>query len=401
VGSLQEASVLLRKTTQLSISSQAALHKKVYVSLSGGLDSSIVLGCLAKMQDRPEIIGINFFCRGNGDERRYARSMAQKAEISLVEKEHNPTVDLKIFLNCARTANPTLNFSACDVQPTMVQLAVESGATAVYNGELGDDLFGHAFGPDALADCITRYGVGARYFRAAYDYARLRRVSVWSAVKQGARCWKDLRSTPFWNMYRYAQAQGISREAKLATDETLEFYERELSRFVHPWLVDVEGLPAGRFQMTVSLITATSTWSHAPFAGESDSLFVMPLATQPLAEAYPRIPARLHILGGQNGAVLRLAFGDMLSDLVLRRGTGKGTPDLWLKDALERNRPFMRDFMLDGLLVKERIVDRRKLDTVLSGSLNKARVPTSEIIIQLFIEAWLRRWCETSKRAAA
>ena len=166
------------------------------------------------------------------------------------------------------------------------------------------------------------------------------------------------------------------------------------------WLMK-NAVPPGWFQLVRDLIVGSSTWWHSPFAGERDAMFVHPLFSQPLVEAYFQIPARLHIAGGHSGAVARQAFADHLSPEVLKRGRGKGTPDAWLVQAIQRNREFLREFLLDGVLVRERILDRDKVEATLSGRAGGAMTSVCDLIAQLYIEGWLRRWTEVSLQAAA
>src|SRR5262249_131004 len=61
-----EARDALRRTTQHCISAWAAVYRRVVLRLSGGLDSSIVLGCLAKTLHSPQIYCLNQFTEGCG-----------------------------------------------------------------------------------------------------------------------------------------------------------------------------------------------------------------------------------------------------------------------------------------------------------------------------------------------
>jgi asparagine synthase (glutamine-hydrolysing) len=121
-------------------------------------------------------------------------------------------------------------------------------------------------------------------------------------------------------------------------------------------------------------------------------LFVHPFSSQPLIEAYATVPAGFHINSGQGGAVARRAFRRVLSQEVRQRGRSKGTPEIWLINTVERNRSFLRELLLDGILVKERILDRKKVESTTSREFGKSKISVAEIYIQLYIEAWLQRW---------
>ena len=83
---------------------------------------------------------------------------------------------------------------------------------------------------------------------------------------------------------------------------------------------------------------------------------------------------------------------DVLPTDILQRGLGKGGPTLWAKEVIERNAGFLREFLLDGILVRQRLLDRKKLETVLSPRIAKSTVIAGDIVAKAYIEAWLRAW---------
>jgi asparagine synthase (glutamine-hydrolysing) len=305
-------------------------------------------------------------------------------------------------LNSAYTGNPVVHYSAFDSEPRLISLAVEVGATAIFTGEIGDDIFAHAPSPEVLAECYETLGPSLRFARAAADYAELMRISIWAAAAVAARYSAWQRRTPYWSLYDYKrQFFGIDSTRSLVTDEAVRAYEAALTRFIHPWFRNVHGMPLGRTMLTYALVAATSTWTHSAFAGNNAGLFRMPFANQPLVEAFCAIPSHLHFLHGENGAVARRAFRDRLSDDVLKRGTGKGSIELWLQDLIPRHRGFLKEVLLDGILVRERILDRNKVGAMLSGTVDRSRVGAEDLIAQLYTESWLRRWTSTDIRAVA
>ena len=398
---LPDAANLIRNTGQDCINAWTSPHEKILLQLSGGLDSSILLSCMCRSPTLPEVISVNLWNRGSGDERHYARSMTDKTATELLEFERDQNVDLSRLLNCALTANPVLNFSAYDTEPRLISLAHERKATAIFTGEVGDDIFGHASSPPVLAECLRSRFPTFEFLDAAIDYAELNRITVWQAVRSAIRYKKWQLRTHYWSFYRYNRFVGFEEEQSLVSEAVGRAYEETLPRFVHPWLQNVSEMPLGLTMLIFALVTATSAWSHSPFGGEDASLFMTPLASQPLVESFSTIPSKLHFLAGENGAVARLAFREDLSAMVLERGTGKGTIDLWIQDLLAQNRNFLKSLLLDGILVRERILDRRKVELALSGSVSRSRVGVAEIMMQCYIEAWLRRWDAVNHSRAA
>lgn len=403
VKSHSEAVSLLESTTRACVSAWSSLHKCVVVTLSGGFDSSVVAACVTESESNPQVIGLNCFDQASADEREFARSMSEKINIELVEREWDPEVDFHRFLNGALSTTPSFSFTAFDAEPACVNLARDKGATAVFGGELGDDIFGRTAGPETLADCMHRYGLGPTYFRCVVNYAQFKRISVWRARSLSRMYRATQLISPFWSMYRYTRVseRDTRHTHPLLSDEALTEYERDIGRFVHPWFHDVNGVPPGWFQVLFSLIAATSPWFQPTFARGCDGLFVHPLCSQPLFEAYARIPAQFHIHDGHAGAIARPAFSKMISEKVLNRGRSKGTPDVWLLGLFERNRSFLREFLLDGNMVKEKILDRQKVEAAFSGTLQNSKVLIGNILAQVYIEAWLVRWNGARIRNAA
>lgn len=402
VETLDEAASLLGDCTQLCVNAWASAHKDLVLQLSGGLDSSILLACLSRAPTRPRISSANFWSRGSDDERAFARGMAAKTETALTEFERTTDVDLRRFLSCAPTGNPVVHYSAFDSEPRLVTFARERRATAIFTGEIGDDIFGHAPAPEVLAECLCSYGLSLKFAQAAADYGELTRVSLWKAISLARRYREWQRRTQFWSLYRYKRdILGISGERSLAAKEVELSYEQMLSRFIHPWFRDIGGMPLGRTMLIYSLISVTSTWTHSAFGGVDAPVTITPFASQPLVEAFCAIPSHLHFARAENGAVARRAFRLMLSEDVLKRGIGKGTIDLWLQDLIPRNRSFLQDLMLDGVLMREGILDKEKVTAMLSGTVSSSLVGTEDLVVQLYIESWLRRWMSVAAKAAA
>lgn len=389
---LASAAGLLGSTTRAVIDCWCSLHDSILVALSGGFDSSVVLSCAAAAPTGPMVRAVTLYSRGSADERRYARSAAQKTGVPLQEVELPSDVDFSALLECSRTASPVLNFSAFATEPAFRQLSHIYQASAVLTGELGDCVLGHGFGPELLAEALWRYKLSLRAFRVILDYATLYRTSIWKATGLALAEYRAHRWSRSLGVYQRRKARGVVQGSCLASAEAIALYDRIASRFIHPWFRDALDGPPGWLQTIATMALLTSTSCQAPVCGAIDELFLSPLASQPLVEVFLSIPADLHITGSRSAAIARMAFASQLSREVLGRGRGKGTPELWLRDAIARNRPFVRELLLDGLLVKQGILDRGRIDASLSGSLTHERTSVVDIVTQLYIESWLRRW---------
>jgi asparagine synthase (glutamine-hydrolysing) len=399
----RDASHALKVTTQYCVSAWVSSHRTVLHTLSGGLDSSIVLSCLVNAPTKPHVRCVNYYSDESGDERVYATAMARHVGIEIIEQERNRSIDMRVFLNTVKTANPMLHFTGCDFEPTNAAFASQIAATAIFDGELGDDVFGHSLRHDAVGECIQRYGISRRFFKAAIDLAMLRRESIWRTLLRTYRVHRRLTEVRYWSQYRnlIRESNFLPARSWLVSEEALWEYERSLTRFIHPWFRDVAGIPYGTLKLMFSSMVATSTAYQSPFAKPHYPPTLSPLASQPLIELALRIPSHLHIEGGTDRAVARAAFADDLAPLVLNRGLGKGTPDLWLKQLVARNREFLREFLFDGMLVNQGLLDRRKVDKALAADVSGSGVFISDVLVQSYIEAWLRGWSSTRYHTAA
>lgn len=388
----ESAARSLRESVQYCVNAWAARHERILHTLSGGLDSSIVLSCLRRSPNDPRVVCLNYYSRDSGDERRYARSAAEHSATPLIERERNAQTDFRMFENLAWTVRPALNLSAFYSSSVNSQVAAELNCTALFDGEFGDNLFSRSCTQEVIVEYFRRHGCDRGLLKTALDYARARSLSVWKALSLAARDQVYWLTESSWSGYR--QVKRTSRRANrlLVSQSTAQDYERQAIRFVHPWLKNMVGIPLGKFRMIYSILMITNIEYQAVFASPTDPIQLSPLASQPLVELAMRIPSHFHIHGGDERSLARYAFRSVLPEFILQRGRGKGTSDCWIRDTIQRNKRFLEEYLLDGVLVKERILDRNKVEAVLAADVRKDVPSQNDILWQLYIEAWLRKW---------
>ena len=321
--------------------------------------------------------------------------MAATVNCRLVERPRNYLLDLRRFLDCNRTARPVLNFSAPDVEMRNIELARELMASAIFDGELGDNIFGSYPSPGALVECFGHSGFGRQFLDVAVDYAMLTRQSLWRTLALTRREALSASADPDFSAsaeIRRLLGADRARSVILASKEAEERHNNMADRFLHPWFRQSRRIAPGSQALLFGLITVTSTTYHSPFSGPDDPTRISPLVSQPLLETALRMPAYLHCRFAQDRPVARAAFADVLPTEIQQRGLGKGGPGLWIKEVIDNNVGFLREFLLDGVLVRRRLIDRRKLETVLAPRIAKSTVVAGDIFAKLYIEAWLRAW---------
>jgi asparagine synthase (glutamine-hydrolysing) len=329
--------------------------------------------------------------------------MAGTVNCRLMERARNQQMDFRRFLDCNRTTRPVLKFSAPDVEARNISLARELNATAIFDGELGDNIFGSHPGPGALLECFRQSGLSPGFLGVAVDYAMLTRQSLWQALALARREALSISAEPDFSASREIQrvlGAERARSAILASREAEEHYNNMADRFLHPWFKQSRRIAPGSHGLLFGLITVTSTTYHSPFSGPDDPQRVSPLISQPLVEIALRTPTHLHCKYGQDRAVARSAFADVLPPEIMQRGLGKGGPSLWAREVIESNIGFLREFLLDGVLVRRRLIDQKKLEAVLSHRIVKSTVVAGDIFAKLYIEAWLRAWQQAETPSA-
>jgi hypothetical protein len=95
--------------------------------------------------------------------------------------------------------------------------------------------------------------------------------------------------------------------------------------------------------------------------------------------------------GGGDRLPVRTAFESELPALVVRR-LSKGFVDEGFQAVVRQNAGFVRELLLEGMLVKKNILDRRKLEQSLSNEFLRGGPPPSELFAHICTEAWLTAW---------
>ncbi|MHB8812704.1 MAG: asparagine synthase-related protein [Steroidobacteraceae bacterium] len=387
---LGEAVAAMRQCVRDVVHAWASCYRHVLLSLSGGLDSSIVVACLRDAPSRPQVTCFHYYPLGADlDERAFARAAAAKAGAELIERPRDSSFSLQPLLTVHRAPEPTnypyfLEHSRLDAQ-----LAAERGADVIVIGYGGDQLFYQERGEWAPGDFLHRRGLRPGVLRVALDAAQMDQISVWRVLREAA--------SGYLVHQRWSVLQEAGRMRPLLVPGAIEEARRSAS-FLHPLLRHPRGAPSGKLWHAHQISQPFDFYD--PLGREGDAERISPLFSQPVMELCLRIPTYVLTHGGWDRAVARRAFYDDLPPEVRNR-RHKGGIEEHLRFTLEHNRPFLRELLLDGALVKEGIVDRGRLGEVLSGRPTRIAAGSGEILEYAGIEAWLRRWGTLVRRAAA
>ncbi len=376
----REAAAAMRQCVREVIHAWASRHAHLLLSLSGGLDSSIVLACLRDAPSQPRITCFHYYPLGADlDERAFARAAAAKAGLQLIERPRDCAFSLQPLLSVHRSPEPTNYAYFLEHSRLDAQLAAEHGAGAVAIGFGGDQLFYQECAQWAAGDFLHRRGPRPGLLRVALDAAQIDGLSLWRVLRQAA--------SSYLLHERWSPLQDAGRMRPLLVPAAIE-QARRSAGFLHPLLRHPRGAPSGKLWHAHQISQPFDFYD--PIGRSGDAQRISPLYSQPLMELCLRIPTYVLTHGGWDRAVARRAFHDELPPEIRNR-RHKGGIEEHLRLTLEHNRPLLRELLLDGALVREGIVDRGRLAEVLSGRATRIAAGSGEILEYAGIEAWLRR----------
>lgn len=398
---LHEAARMINHTTRLCVQSWASLYGKILHRVSGGLDSSISASCAREVLPAEALPGVNFYSHSySGDERFFAREAAAHLGIDLTEVERRDDVDLAVFDRCTRTAWPVLDFSGYGQYQSELNLAKGLGSKAIFCGELGDNLFENEASRDAAKDYVWRHGFRPGILPVAIANASRVDLSVWEILYSSIRDRLRTDNSEHWTSVRVIERTHRLRMSEIALlrGDAFKSVLRNAPRFSHPWLESADGAPPAKFRMMCGLWLLSGY--SPPFAAADDPPVVAPLASQPLVELSLKLPTYLANADAIDRSIARRAFADLLPTSIIRR-VSKGGPEPWTREVLRRNQLFFRDYLADGILVSKGILDRARVESLLSNHVVASRSYIGDLIQSLYIEAWLRSWSKTTVQMAA
>jgi asparagine synthase (glutamine-hydrolysing) len=387
---LAAAVTAMRQCVRDVIHAWASCYDHMLLSLSGGLDSSIVLACLKDAPSRPRVTCFHYYPLGADlDERAYARAAAAKAGLELLERPRDSSYSLQPLLTVHRAPEPTNYPYFLEHSRLEAQLAAECGAAVLVIGYGGDQLFYQDRAEWAPGDFLHRRGPRPGVLRVALDAAQMDQISIWRVLVQAI--------SGYLVHQRWSPLQEAGRMRPLLVPAVIEEAKRSAG-FLHPLLRHPRGAPSGKLWHAHQVSQPFDFYD--PLGREDDAERISPLFSQPILELCLRIPTYVLTHGGWDRAVARRAFYDDLPPEIRNR-RNKGGIEEHLRHTLEHNRAFLRELLLDGALVRQGIVDRGRLAEVLSGRATRIACGSGEVFEYAGIESWLRRWGDGIRRAAA
>lgn len=384
----------MRSSVQAATSSWASLHPSMLLRLSGGLDSSIVAGCLKEAPNKSRFIAYTYFSpNGRSDERPWARLAAQHAGCEHVEYPITPAeMDLRVGLGMEPSPEPSPLLSYLQRTTLEQSLAARSNATAIFNGEGGDSGFCSDSIRFAVPEYLRNHGLAPGILRLAAQVALLTEKSSWSilAAALRGRLGGEEIGMP---------TDRILTACQLVTSELKRGFRFD-QKFWHPWFQGMRRVPWDTIRRLGTLISTPDYYNVSAPADALVPEVISPLYAQPVIELLLRIPIYTHFQAGRDRGLARLAFVNEVPEPILGRLWKDRAPGFH-DELLERQRSFLKETLLEGTLARGGLLDRAMLEEVLSARTTKNTVTPAEVFRHLDTELWARHWLRGSRQQAA
>lgn len=381
----EAAAKAMRASVLVCTRAMAAPHASVLAQVSGGLDSSIVLGCLSQPAPTPDITCYTGYVPESVcDERRWARCAVDAAGSRHLEIPLDPGKFIyKDMPPLSPSMGPASFFAHWQKGPIERPLAAKCGATAVFTGEGGDSVFCATSFIFAVDHSLRRHGLGLRTLSTAVRVAARRDRTVWNIL------WKAIGREVFGRVTGEARLR-LSEFSRLVSSEVRGAVENE-DLTSSTWLASVCNVGQETLLRLGPLAFAPGFYDLSISHHDAAPYVASPLLTQPVFEICARIPVDVHFDAGRTRGLARRAFTKEVPEPILRR-QWKDRPLLQLGELIGRNLPFIRETLLDGELVRRGILDRAAVEQAMGERPSSSSAIRSEILSHLDTELWARRW---------
>jgi len=363
----------LARTIQHSVHAIASAHDRLLVSVSGGLDSSIVASCLARAG--ADAVCLTMFTDDPaGDERMFARALCDRLGLPLIERPYRlADIDLDQAM-AANLPRPKDRLQALAFERVNHTVAAEVGAQAFVTGNGGDHVFGYSQSAAPVADRYLAEGLSSGALASLLDVCRQTGCSIGDALRQA---WDLTHSS---RIYRVRPNPLFLHPDFVAVLGPKDWH--------HPWLDAPRGALPGKAAHVANILRVQPNLE--PSLGDRHPV-LNPLVSQPVVEACLRIPSWAWREHGRDRALVRRAFAGILPPAILDRRV-KGTPGRFAAQLLDHFRPPIRERLLGGRLAAAGIVDARALDRILAGERPVPDLERVRILELVNAEAWIGHW---------
>jgi asparagine synthase (glutamine-hydrolysing) len=366
--------IALADTINACTARLAGRHRHALLSLSGGLDSSIVAAALARS-------GSSFSCLtlvtddASGDERHYASLVADRIGAPLIARRRTIAGVEVTRSHAAHLPRPVARSFSQESDRILQDVAQSEGADVYFSGAGGDNVFGFQNSVAPLADRLRVEGFTRGSWRTATDLAAMTQVSALTILRSA-----------IWRACGRDSAYRLRLDDSLLTHDAVA---RGRACLHHPWLAAPAGAGPAQANGIAMLLFAQNYLEG--YARERVAPNLAPLVSQPIVELCLSIANWRWYRHGFNRVVARDAFrADLPAAIIDRRS--KGAPDSFVVALLEANYAIIREMLMNGRLVANGLVDRNQLEPALQRSAIFRGSNYWRLMACVDLEAWLSAW---------
>ncbi|MGK2286495.1 asparagine synthase-related protein [Pedomonas sp. V897] len=377
-----KASMAMRLAAFDCTEAWSTVHPKPLISLSGGFDSSLVVGLTSRFLNPSNICCVTWFNNSPLlDERAYARATTRQFGVELIEYK----LRLEQFSNYDAYDNIeysplpfSLNYDM-ERSPFLSKILKERELSAVYYGNGGDGLFFNLANNLSLIDYLHRRGWRRELLSVALSSAQISQTSLirsfWAALRAWAGYYSDNDSLP--------PEHGWGLCPEIANSFSQE------EEFLAPWELSHPLIPHGK-RTQIWGIMGESLYMNL-IKGVTPLPVVDLFLAQPLVEVSLRIPTYVLQYNGRERGLARQAFKDCLTPEVRLRRFKSHLTD-YLNEYIRARSPVLKEYLLDGLLAQKGLLNRTKIEGFFAEPAAASEYHFVRIGQLVDTEAWARRW---------
>lgn len=384
-----EAASAMRASVRMSTHTLAALDRSIVHRLSGELGASIIAGCLRDAPNRPRVCCYTHFNpAAPSDDRHRAHALASQLCFEHLEVGLKPQdIQLSRALQLPLQVAPVSILSYALRSTIEQEIATATGASIVIDGDGGDAFFGSDAVHDAATEYVRRKGLNPEVLRIASHVAMHTHRSTWSVL------YRALAASLTGAVVDPVAGQ-TTKASRLISADALED-GAPADSCPHPWFAEGGFASRALAHRLKSLLLSREL--HDVFPGESAPEAHSPLCSQPVVETLLRIPPYRLFEGGHESGLARRAFAKEVPEQSLTRCREEQGPEFCEK-LVSVNRPFLREILLDGLLVREGLLDRGAVEQALADEPSRGAASPDEIMQHFDVETWMRAWASSASQ---
>jgi asparagine synthase (glutamine-hydrolysing) len=379
------AAKALRATVRSVTRTLATGHSEILLRLSGGLDSSIIAGCLKDVACNAKTVAYTGFSpSGKSDERRWARLSAQHAGFEFVECRIDPALtSLSAAFQMQASVVPPHALVTVIRGEIERRLAAQRPHTALFSGHGGDAVFGAEAVRHVVDDFLRHCGPSFRALDISSSVALRTDTLAWTVLK-GALLRRIKGSTMDDFRDRLINKQSLAATHLQGTGLRTKY-------FPHPWFSEYEDVPWHVIRRVGALVLTPEFYDPTQNSSADAPLELAPLYAQPLTELSLQIPLYVHFDQGIDRGLARKAFSSDVPTPILRRQWKDRAPG-HIENIVVKNRTLFRDTVLGGALAQSRLIDCATIEGLLGGGFSKGAYFVGELFTLLDLELWMRHF---------